>query len=70
MARDLWPLTAKQAPVMKLLSEGFRPKEVAARLELHIDTVYARSERAAARVGCTTVIAAIRKLAERGYFKE
>lgn len=71
MARDLWPLTAQQADVMKMLAvDGLTYAEINAKLGLSHNTVSARVKRAIARLGCKTMPQAIRKLAERGYFKE
>jgi DNA-binding CsgD family transcriptional regulator len=69
-ARDLWPLNLKQAEVMKLLAQGHRYTEICAKLNLAPNTVFMRVHRAVEALGCATVIQAIAKLAERGYFKD
>lgn len=55
---------------MKLLAEGCTYTEICAKLKLAQNTVTMRAHRAVERLGCATVLQAMRKLAERGYFKE
>jgi DNA-binding NarL/FixJ family response regulator len=70
MVRDPWPLTAAQAEVMKLLADGCSYTEICARLKLAPNTVTMRAQRAVERLQCATVLQAMRKLAESGYFKD